>query len=136
MPLELAPYMTIGVALLVQLCVPLVLLTAGLCWLLSSLGVFMRDIGQFIQVAVQLLFFLTPITYPLSLFDSPRAKWALKFVRLNPMVPIVESFRRVVNDGVAPEWGSLAVVTLIGLVMAVLGYAWFIKIKRAFADVI
>ena len=117
-------------------CVPLVLLTSGLCWFLASLGVFLRDVGQFISVVVQLLFFLTPITYPLAVLDHPETSWALTFMRFNLLATIVENFRRVVNEGVAPQWGALGGVTVVSAALAVLGYAWFMKIKRAFADVI
>ena len=41
--------------------VPLVFLTLGLGWFLASLGVYVRDIGQAIGVATQVLFFLSPI---------------------------------------------------------------------------
>jgi len=113
-------------------CVPLVALTAGTCWFLASLGVFLRDIGNLVTVAVQLLFFLTPITYSIYRL-SPDAQ---RLMALNPLAAIVENFRRVVNDGLAPQWTQLGLVTLVSLIVAFAGYAWFMKIKRAFADVI
>ena len=57
-------------------------------------------------------------------------------MRLNPLTAIVESLRRVVLWGLAPEWGSLALWTLVNGVVMLLGYAWFMKTKRAFADVL
>jgi len=112
--------------------VPLILLTVGLSWLLASLGVFLRDIGNVIAVLVQLLFFLTPITYPPAAVPGV----AKAFMLYNPMALIVDNFGRVVNDGLPPNWTKLAIGTVIGAVVAVCGYAWFMKIKRAFADVI
>jgi lipopolysaccharide transport system permease protein len=112
--------------------VPLVLLTAGVCWFLASLGVFLRDIGNFISVLTTLLFFLTPITYR----EEWVPKWAITVFHLNPLASIVSNFGRAVNDAQPPDWPSLAIVTVVGLATAVCGYAWFMLIKRAFADVI
>jgi lipopolysaccharide transport system permease protein len=112
--------------------VPLVLLTAGFCWALSSLGVFLRDIGNLVSVLVQLLFFLTPIVYP----PGQVPPWARRIMLFNPMALIVDNFGRVVNDGLGLNWGEWWAVTIFSGIVAVCGYAWFMKIKRAFADVI
>jgi len=83
-------------------------------------------------VALQLLFFMTPITYPPS--DAP--SWARPIMEYNPLALIVNNFGRVVNDGTAPNWGWLAIATVVGGVAAMAGYAWFMKLKGAFADVV
>lgn len=113
--------------------VPLVLLTLGAAWLLASLGVFLRDIGNVVSVVVSLLFFLTPIAYPITAIADGRMRWAIE---LNPLTGIVDNFRRVVNGGRAPDWVSLGIATALSALLALFGYAWFMKFKRAFADVI
>ncbi len=111
---------------------PLILLALGLGWLLASLGVFLRDIGQSISLVLQLLVFMTPIFYPVSAIPH-----ALRPVLVyNPLAVGVESFRRVVLWGQQPDWTMLAAATLIGLVCCQLGYAFFMVTKKAFADVI
>jgi lipopolysaccharide transport system permease protein len=55
---------------------------------------------------------------------------------LNPLAVIVENFRRVVIWGLPPDWLWLGVVTLLSGLVMLGGYMWFMKIKRAFADVI
>jgi lipopolysaccharide transport system permease protein len=120
--------------LLPAVCVPLLLLTAGISWLLAALGVFLRDIGHVVAVLVQLLFYLTPIVYPASILQSaPRAYQLMQF---NVMAIVVENFRRVVNDGELPAWQPLGLATIFCLFVAVGGYACFVCLKRAFADVI
>jgi len=111
---------------------PLVAFALGVSWLLASLGVFVRDIGNFVGVAVQLLFFLTPIFYPISAVPAAvRPLW-----RLNPLGTIIENFRQVVIWGLPPDWLWLGVATLFSGLVMLGGYMWFMKIKRAFADVI
>ena len=111
---------------------PLMALTLGVSWLLASVGVFIRDIGNFIGIMIQFLFFLTPIVYPIS--AVPAALQPLFW--LNPVAVIVENFRRVVMWGLPPDWLWLGVVTLISGLVMLCGYMWFMKIKRAFANVI
>jgi len=79
-----------------------------------------------------LLFFLTPIMYSGKKLTGPERT----LMNLNPLAVIVINFRRVVNEGVAPDWTSLLIVTAVAFVVAAVGYAFFQTIKRAFADVI
>jgi lipopolysaccharide transport system permease protein len=110
---------------------PMVLLTLGTAWFLSSLGVFIRDVGQTTAVITQALFFVTPIVYSADLIpESLRS-----FIRLNPLTSIVEDFRRTLLWGEMLEWSLWLTITLICAVVALLGYAWFMAIKKGFADV-
>jgi lipopolysaccharide transport system permease protein len=112
---------------------PLIMFTTGICWILSSLGVFLRDLGNVVQVVVQLLFFATPVTYPLTRIGDPRIRLAML---INPLTSMVVNFHRVTNEGLPPELGSYSYSLAAGALAAIVGYAWFMKIKRAFADVI
>ncbi len=111
---------------------PLVLLCLGLGWFLASIGVYLRDTSQVVAVVLQMLIFLTPVFY--SIEQVPEALRAV--MRLNPLTVIVENARRTVMHGHPPEWGWLAGATLLGLVAMQLGYVWFMKTKRGFADVL
>jgi len=111
---------------------PLVPLLAGLCWLLSATGVFLRDIAQMVSLLVLLLMFLSPIFYPLTAF--PEA--ARGFVYLNPVALIVEQVRAVVLWGRVPDWPALGLYGAIGLAMAGAGRAWFRRLRPHFADVL
>jgi len=111
---------------------PLIMLTMGACWFLSSIGVFLRDVGNVITILVQLFFFATPIIYPLSAVPEPFRS----ILALNPMAVIIDSFRRIVLWGQPPVWESLGLVTLISALVMLAGYAWFMNIKKVFADVL
>jgi lipopolysaccharide transport system permease protein len=119
-------------ALLPVVAVPLLFLVLGLTWFVASLGVFFRDLHHVVALLVQVLTFLTPVFYPIEALP-PGVR---PLMRLNPLTVIVESLRRVVLWGLAPEWGGLALWTLVNGVVMLLGYAWFMKTKRAFADVL
>lgn len=112
--------------------VPVCLATLGVGWFLASLGVFLRDVGHAVQVAVSMLFFLTPIFYSLQRVPQPYRR----LLELNPLTHALEDVRRVLMWGQAPDWGWWAFSTAVGLLLAVLGYAFFMKSRRAFADVL
>ena len=111
---------------------PLAALTLGLSWLLASLGVFIRDIGNFIGTVVQFLFFLTPIVYPVSAVPQ----FLQPVLQLNPLTVVVDNFRRVALWGLAPDWPWLGGATLLSFLVMIGGYMWFMRRKQAFADVL
>ena len=113
---------------------PLVLLALGVGWFLASLGVYVRDVAHTIGVVSQALFFLTPIVYPFSLFES--RPLLASILRWNPLKIAIDEARLVVLWGELPDFAALGVVTATGLVLAWLGFAWFQKTRRGFADVI
>ena len=111
---------------------PLLLLCLGLGWFFASLGVFIRDIGPVLQVVVQILFFLTPIFYPISAIPE---RFRM-FIYLNPLTFIVNHFRRVALFGQSPDWLEFLGMTAATAVVCLLGYVWFMKSKKTFADVV
>lgn len=111
---------------------PLIFLSLGLGWFLASLGVYVRDTTQGVPIVTRMLFFLTPIFYQTKAVpEGLRSIW-----QLNPMAEVVESFRRVLIWNEPLEWERWVVVTLVSGVIFLLGYAWFMKTRAGFADVI
>jgi lipopolysaccharide transport system permease protein len=121
---------TIVVLPLVML--PLLFLTLGVAWFLSSLGVFLRDTSHLVTIIVQLLLYASAIFYRLDAVP-PALRSVMKF---NPLTSIVGNFRNVLLWGILPNWVSLGGWTLIAAVVMILGYGWFMKTKKAFADVL
>lgn len=111
---------------------PLIFLCLGLGWFLASLGVYIRDIGNLINVAVRMLMFLTPIFYPITLVP-PKVQL---IIYLNPLTFIVENFRRILLFNQPPDWTTLFVITIISFAICILGYIWFMKSKKTYADVL
>jgi lipopolysaccharide transport system permease protein len=115
--------------------VPLAAFTLGLSWFLCSMGVFIRDIKNVVAVLLQLLFFATPITFPLETLQTKLGGYAW-VVYLNPLTAILEDGRRTLLLGQQPEWFTLGVSTLVGLLVMQAGYAWFRRSRQGFADVL
>jgi homopolymeric O-antigen transport system permease protein len=121
------------VAWLPLLILPQLLLTAGLCWFLAALGVFMRDLGQIMGFVLTLWFFLTPICYAES-SDIPAV--VAKILAFNPLLVLVRGYRAVFLEGHAPAAGPLVWLWIGSAALAVLGHAWFHRLRKSFADVI
>jgi len=111
---------------------PLVIITLGLAWILASLGVFLRDVGQTISLVTTLLMFLSPVFYPVTAVPERFRP----FIMANPLTFIIEQAREVLIGGRLPNWLGLGVYTLAATAVAWLGYAWFQKTRKGFADVL
>jgi lipopolysaccharide transport system permease protein len=104
----------------------------ALSWLLSALGVYLRDLGQVIGVVVNLLMFLSAVFYPLSALPP---QWQ-PLLQLNPIVLVIEQTRRVAVSGQPPSLGYLAWGALLGLLACEIAFRSFQKARRGFADVL
>jgi lipopolysaccharide transport system permease protein len=111
---------------------PLVLMTMGVSWFLASLGVFYRDINHVIGVALTVIMWTSPIIYPVSVVPPPYRL----IVQLNPISLIVQQSREVLLWGRLPDWGALGLYLIAGWAVAWLGFAWFMKTKKGFANVV
>ena len=116
------------------LLIPQLLLTAGLCWFLAALGVFVRDLGQLIGFALTIWFFLTPICYTeASLAGLPH--FAAILLSKNPLYILVEGYRAIFLRSQAPAFASLWKLWVVSALTFVLGHAWFYKMRRSFPDI-
>lgn len=111
---------------------PLVVLSLGVSWLLSSIGVFVRDISQVVGILATLLLFLSGILFPIELV--PQEFQILLYA--NPLTLIVEQLRVVVIYGHNPNWLGLSIYLGISLIVVTIGYVWFQRTRAAFADVL
>lgn len=114
------------------LLVPSTLFIMGLSWFLAALGVFVRDVAQMVGVVISTLMFLTPIFYPLSAIPEKYRS----ILYLNPLTFIVEQTRALLIFGTYPAWGYLGLFTGVTSLVAWLGFAWFQKTRKGFADVL
>jgi len=120
------------VLLLPLVFLPLILMIMGFSWFLASLGVYLRDVSQFIGIMITVLMFLSPIFYPITALPEKYRPILL----LNPLTPALEHTRDVLFWGKTPDTAMLGVYFIATAVIAWLGFAWFQKTRRGFADVI
>lgn len=111
---------------------PLVVLTMGVSWFLAATGVYLRDLGQVVGVASTVLLFLSPVFYASSAIPE-QYRWLF---RLNPLTFIIEQTRNVLVWGYAPNWMGLLLYLAVSVIVAQLGFLWFQKTRRGFADVL
>lgn len=129
----LAAAMGFGINLQWLWLIPLMLLTvtfaASLGLLLAVLNVFLRDVGQVVVVLLQFWYWATPIVYPASIVpDGLRRSFAF-----NPMVPLVESYQRVLLHG-EPPVSSLGFTVLLTAALAGLALATFRRASPELVD--
>jgi lipopolysaccharide transport system permease protein len=158
-PLEILPWVTLGSALfhsaislvvwlsayvifmgapqatvlwLPLVLLPLLLFIMGVSWALASLGVYLRDVSQLTGMATTVLLFLSPIFYPASALPEKYRQ----ILYLNPITPSIEMMRDVLYWGKSPNYTFLAGTIALAAMIAWVGFAWFQKTRKGFADVL
>jgi lipopolysaccharide transport system permease protein len=121
-----------SIALLPLVLLPLALFTIGISWALASLGVYLRDISQIVGVVTTALMFLSPIFYPISALPAEFQN----LMHLNPLTLVIESAREVLVWGNIPALQPWLIQLGVSSMIAWLGFAWFQKTRKGFADVL
>lgn len=114
------------------LIMPVIFFTMGFSWMLASLGVFLRDVVQVIGILTTVLMFLSPIFYPISAL--PAAYRSVLF--FNPLTLALEQVRNALIWGKIPDLLEFSVYLAVSALVAWLGFAWFQKTRKGFADVL
>lgn len=109
-----------------------VVLTIGLALLAAAVVVRFRDVRFVVPLALQLWLYATPIIYPAGLIPESW-RWLL---RLNPMAPLIEGYRRTLLEGGWPDWGGVAWSGAAALLLAGLGFYIFKRTETWFADIL
>jgi len=112
--------------------IPLILLIMGLSWALSALGVYLRDVSQFIGIILTTLMFLSPIFYPISALPEKYHP----FLLLNPLTTALSQVRDVLFWGNPPDFQVYAIYLIVTSCVAWLGFVWFQRTRKGFADVL
>ena len=113
------------------LILPVILLALGLSWFMAAWGVFIKDMTQIVPVFVQMLMFLSPVFYPVNAVPE-----MLRLLyQYNPLGAVIEASRALVT-GQPVEWVAWLAALVFGLVVGILGYAFFQHSREEFADVL
>ena len=158
-PLEILPWVTLGTALfqafmslsvwllfyiiffgiphstiltLPMVILPILFITMGISWMLASIGVYIRDVGQIVGIGTTVLMFLSPIFYPISALPTHYQHLLL----LNPLTPAIEGVRDVLFWGNLPGISLYAIYLAVSMIFSWLGFVCFQKSRKGFADVL
>jgi lipopolysaccharide transport system permease protein len=111
---------------------PLIIISLGFAWILASLGVFLRDIGQTIGIFTTVLMYISPVFFPVTAMPEEYRP----IIMANPLTFIIEQAREVVIWGHLPDWLGIGIYTFVASIVAWLGFIWFQKTRKGFADVL
>lgn len=104
------------------------MLIFGLSLIIATYNVFYRDVAHLVSVVLPMLFFVTPVFY------RPVVQAELGFwFQLNPMAPLVDSYRSILFLGQAPNFGIIMISAIISGVIATVGY---LSYKRRLSDIV
>jgi lipopolysaccharide transport system permease protein len=125
-------YLNWTIVFLPIILLPLILVTMGAVWFLTATGVYLRDIAQTTGIVTTMMMFLSPVFYPISALPKEYQAW----LHLNPLTFIIEQMRNVMIWGKTPDLIGLGWYSAASLLVACIGYFWFQKTRKGFADVL
>lgn len=111
---------------------PVIIMLLGISWLFAALGVFFRDLGQFMQFLTMALMFSSGVFY--SALKIPDAAW--HYLRFNPLLLAIEMARNTVLWQMPLNTSHYTYLCLAAVTTCGVGYAAFKRMKPAFADVL
>ncbi|MHC0510531.1 ABC transporter permease [Achromobacter aegrifaciens] len=124
------PHITILLFPLVVL--PLAIITLGFSWFLAALGVYLRDVTQFIGILTMVLMFVSPIFYSAEALPEDFRN----FLNVSPLTVIIEFSRDVLFWGRPINWLTWSAYMAVAVIVAFAGFSWFQKTRKGFADVL
>jgi len=116
----------------IPILVLLTMLATAFSLVFSVIQVRFRDVGVAMPLLLQIWMFASPVVYPLSAVPVRFRGW----YALNPLVGVIENFRRVVLQGVPPDYYSLSIAAVIAVVVLPVAYLYFKKVEATMADII
>jgi ABC-type polysaccharide/polyol phosphate export permease len=106
----------------------------GFALIVSSLTVHFRDVKDILSNMLTLWFFASPIIYPLTFGSIQNNKWLRLMLDINPITHIMQGYQNCVFFGEMIRWRRLGITFLISLVLLVIGYAIFDRLRDSFPE--
>jgi lipopolysaccharide transport system permease protein len=105
-------------------------LILGFVYPIATIHVWFRDTSHVLRVALQLLFYLTPVFYQVSIVPE-RVRW---IYQINPMAHVIDAYRTVLIAGEWPSATSLTILAAMSFGLLFVGLSWFRHASYRFAD--
>lgn len=129
---EFTPLLSWNLLLLPYLLILMGLLATGSGLIITSLTTKYRDFTFFIGFGVTLLMYATPVIYPVSSIPDIYKN----FIEVNPLAPVVESFRFALLSSGSHSWGALGYSSAFALIQLFIGIVIFNQVERNFMDIV
>lgn len=127
-------FMGVHIIDMIYFSVCLFVLTLGLSYITSTLNVFIKDIGQFMGIALQILMWMTPMMWQYNILPE-NLSWIYRY---NPLHYVINGYRESLIQGYffCHQWKQMIYFWVITLVILLLGWKLMNKLKDQFADVL
>lgn len=102
----------------------------GIVLIFSGFTVYFRDLEHILGIFTMAWQFLTPVMYPIEMIPD-KFMWIFN---LNPMLPIIISYRDILYYGKIPHIDNLIQSIIFSLFFLLLGFTFFNKLKKNFAE--
>lgn len=126
----------VGVNPLALLCLPVVMIieyvmALGLALLFSAITVYFRDLEHILGIITMAWIYLTPVLYPIDMIADETIK---KLFYINPMTSVIVAYRDILYYAKVPDFSTLMIALVFGVVILLAGFAVFSKLKKHFAE--
>jgi lipopolysaccharide transport system permease protein len=111
---------------------PLLLGCLALSWVISALGVYLRDLEQLVPMLLSVMMFLSAVFYPISSLPTH----IQPLMHFNPLAMVIEQTRRVGVEGLSPSRMYLVLGCAVSAAACEIAYRGFERARRGFADVL
>lgn len=130
--LVLGHHFSLAMLWLLPLTVTLTAFALGVGLILGVLNVFVRDLGQAIPIILQMLFWFTPIVYPINIIPERFHHW----MKLNPMYHFTNGYQEVIVYGRAPQIEGALIVGALSILLLLLSLVLFRRSVEEMVDVL
>ena len=112
-------------------------LTIGLAYFIAAISAYLPDMSQIMPIALNILFWLTPILYPATMVEQSAPNWVKSIItQANPFYYLAEYSRYALLTGKQIPLEALAIMLSLFILIMMTGFYVFNKLKPGFADVL
>jgi len=106
--------------------------TVGVTLIVSVIVVYLRDMRHALPIFLQLGLLATPVAYGMDVYPKALQPW---IAVLNPLAPVIDSYRRTILYGLPPDWSLVVPGAISAFTILIVGYVFFKRLETGIADV-
>ncbi|RCW16492.1 LPS ABC transporter [Streptococcus gallolyticus] len=129
--------------IIIPLFIELVMISAGIAFILAALFVKYRDLGPIWEVVMQAGMYATPVIYSLTFIIQKNQVTVAKLLMLNPLAQIIQDLRHyIVYSGSMRGWDLYnnhilgAIPYVLPVLILIIGYTIFHRNAKKFAEIL